>query len=62
MEVSLLQRRASTTASILSAPPSIIAIESATAAARDSPVSNRATCGSPEDTKTEDKRQKEEST
>jgi len=62
MELSLLQRRASTTASVPSAPPSVIAIESARVAAGDSPASNRATYGSPEDAKTEDKSQKEEST
>jgi hypothetical protein len=74
LEISLLQRRAGTTASAPSGPPSIVAIEDRTlatvAATSDSPASNLATWGSPDDTKrsdpptasTEDKSQKEEST
>jgi hypothetical protein len=63
MEISILQRRASTAGSLPSAPPSV-SIDPSLGAV-DSPVSNRATCGSPEDgkrsnpTTTEDKSQKE---
>jgi hypothetical protein len=64
MEISVLQRRASTAASLPSAPPSVNTIDPSVGVV-GSPVSNRATCDSPEDgkrsdpTTTEDKSQKE---